>query len=119
MKMIEELYGEHYHQHVLLVDVDDVGHSGAARERVYVILTHKELTEQILDPLELYAEIAAEIKRHVSTRPRDYFISSPEEVIFCAQELARVRKKPFKAKLPVSCLFFGNIIEFVEFVKLV
>lgn len=96
MKLIEYLYGEHYHIHKLLVDVEDVGHSGTRRERVYIILAHKTRTIQLLDPKALYFAISSEIKSRISTRPSDYFVSNRTEVILAAQELAFKRKKVFK-----------------------
>ena len=96
MKLIYALYGEHYHIHIFYVDTDEVGHRGARRERIYLILAHKERTIQCYNPHSLYRDITDLIKSKVSTRPRDYFFSSTREVHLAASDLARTRGRKMK-----------------------
>ena len=96
--MIKLLYGQHYDVYPLRVDVGDLGHTGASRERVYCILSHKKLTTRVADPENLYAAIARTMKRFVNTEPFDYFIATPREVLLAAQDLARVRKRHLKTE---------------------
>ena len=88
LKLIEALYGEHYRIHPIPVDVDEIGHAGSRRERLYIILS----PIQVLDPKQLYKSVAQCIKSKLSTRPRDYFFSSDREIHLAATDLALTRK---------------------------
>ena len=114
IKMIKRLYGEHYHIWTLRVEPADVGHAGVNRERLYLILSHRERTEQICCPLQLYSGIKDFIIRRVKTRPCDYFVSSPSEVCRVAVDLADTRRKKFNVVSRQNldetiCSFMGKI----------
>ena len=90
------IYSAHYNIWKISVDTSDVGHSGTRRERVYIILAHKERTVQLQDPIKLYEFLTGHIKSVLTTRPRDYFFSSRREIQLAASELAQTRRKTLK-----------------------
>ena len=94
--MIRRLYGKFYDMKFIYLDCDDQGHDGTTRKRVYIILAYKGLTVCKHDPIELYCRITEHIQRYVKTAPSDYFISTDQEVLLDAEEVARTRKKKFK-----------------------
>ena len=100
LQMLRAMFGEHYDIHVLRCDPSDVGHAGASRERVYVILAHNSRTRMITCPKELYNKIAGVISKHIATRPRDYFVASHLDVRLAEEDLALSRKR----KVRVPCL---------------
>ena len=75
----------------MYVDVDDQGHDGSSRARVYIIMAHKIHTYSLFDAYELYATITATVRQHISTEPQDYFVSDRAERIMDAAQLARSR----------------------------
>lgn len=82
------------------MDTDHVGHTGCRRERIYIILSHKELTQQVFDPKILFKLIVDAIQSSIRTRPRDYFVSSRREIHLAASDLAirrglRMKKVPW------------------------
>ena len=103
LKLIDALYGEHYFIYTFYVDTDEVGHHGARRERIYLILAHKQRTIQCYDPHSLYDLITNHIKSVISTRPRDYFFSSIREVQLAAADLARTRGRRMKPASWFKC----------------
>ena len=90
--MVEHLYGQHYRIYPFYLNTEDVGHRGMARARVYIFLAHKERVclREGVDIYEVYRKIAATIKSAVQTQPRDYLISSAQEV---AMDVGRVGSK--------------------------
>ena len=96
MQLIKALYEKHYRLFPLEVDVADVGHGGATRTRIYVVMAHRLHTKVLADPIELYQKIAEGLKSDMSTRPRDYFVASDCEVQLAASDLAFVRKKTLR-----------------------
>lgn len=86
--MIKLLYGGHYNIKKLMTETDDVGHSGASRERVYLILSHKRKTVEIADPVAVYEKIRNFIRQSIQTTPSDYMVSSDSEVLREAAQLA-------------------------------
>lgn len=89
--MIKFLHGKNYRIRVLHTDTADAGHAGASRERLYLILSHKDLTEEVFNPLELYESIRSTMRSQVATAPADYLLSSSDEVLREATFLARKR----------------------------
>ena len=82
------MLGDLYNIYPLYVDLDDVGHSGASRHRVYVILALKTL-RMIADPRQVYARVSATLRQTYTTRPRDYLNASVLEVQCEAMEASR------------------------------
>ena len=92
MEMISLLYGKFYKIRKLACDTADQGHRGVARERVYLILTHKWKVKEVVDPRELYLYVSKYLKTHIHTEPKDYAIAEPLDIHQEASELAWVRR---------------------------
>jgi len=56
MLMIQKLYGKHYEIIPLYVAPSDQGHTGVARDRVYVILWLRDKVVMTADPKKLYQD---------------------------------------------------------------
>jgi len=67
MLMIEKLYSRHYHIEALYVSPAHQGHAGMARDRVYLILSHRKKLQKVAEPLELYQDC-------ISTSPKKKLI---------------------------------------------
>lgn len=93
LKLIKACYGQHYQIFPMQVDVDQVGHSGACRMRVYCIMAHCSRTIQVYDPCQLYSEIVSKLRCYAATTPDDYFVATPLEIQLAANDLARTRGK--------------------------
>ena len=91
LQMIYALYGQHYYIFKIVVNTDEVGHSGTRRDRLYLVLAHKTRTRKLHDPRELYKYVTAFIQSKISTKPRDYFFANPREVYIAACDLAATR----------------------------
>ncbi|CAE7573692.1 unnamed protein product [Symbiodinium pilosum] len=82
-------------------DLEDVGHSGAARPRTYVIFARKD-ARVLRQPTDLYKQVTDHLKGLLSTEPKDYLTASPLEVDLEAAEVCRIRKvahRPGRADL--------------------
>ncbi|CAE7496201.1 unnamed protein product [Symbiodinium necroappetens] len=79
VNIVHDMLSHLYHIYELMVDLADVGHSGAARKRVYVILVTKQY-RIIADPRHIYKEVATSIRQRFTTRPRDYLTASALEI---------------------------------------
>ena len=97
MGMIEETHPS-YDLYQLFFSPKDTGHSGAARDRTYVICSHKEKTSCKFDPLEMKEYISNRMIAKVQTKPSDYFLASMVEVQREAEQLAIKRNIPFKPR---------------------
>ena len=95
--MIEKLYGLRYNIYPLYVDPQGTGHAGVSRRRVYVFLAHKKLVEMVVDAQKMYKKVTRTIEAHVHTRPRDYAVARPEEVLQEAEHVAFRRQKKVTA----------------------
>ena len=96
MPMIHTLYGKHYRIEPIYVTPSDPGHTGVARERVYVIMTLKRKVEPIHDVQALYCRVAGFIQKHVQTKPSDYFVSTAQEQMEEASKTAQFRAIPLR-----------------------
>lgn len=105
MGMIWKLYGRHYDIYPIYVDTRDVGHHGASRKRVYIIMSHQKSVKQVYDCNRLYRKIAEAMKLFVATKPADYFIAEPRDLLLEAQRTAGVRKLHLKQKATQPCFF--------------
>ncbi len=56
MRMIQKLYGKYYAMMALFVAPSDQGHSGVARDRVYVILWLRSKVTMTANPEKLYKD---------------------------------------------------------------
>ena len=90
--MIEKLYGSHYDIHPLYCKTDDTGHSAASRDRVYVVLVHRQRAVLTVDIQSLYHRVAGKIRKLVQTEVSDYLVSGRWEILREAQDLARARR---------------------------
>lgn len=96
MFMITKCYSKHYNITEMLVSPAHQGHTGAARERKYLILAHKEKLCQTFDPHDLYHKISKQICERISTQPHDYMVSSRLERLHDASQFAMKRKMAMK-----------------------
>ena len=93
IEMIKWLFCLHYDIHILVCGVEDQGHDGASRDRLWIILSHKERTKQLFDPAELYRMVCKSIRTYVCTKPADDSIAPTVEIKNEAMHLAAVRNK--------------------------
>lgn len=99
LEMIRFLFGIYYYMYTLVCGVEDQGHDGSSRTRLYVILAHRNKTVKLVDPFKVYFAISKAIRCHVCTKPSDYMISTEVEIQQMYSELASVRKKGVKRVL--------------------
>lgn len=96
MPMINALYSKHYNICPIYAKPSDQGHSGVARDRVYLILTWRGKVLPIGDVERMYQKVSHFIQKYVSTRPRDYWVSTEYDQIVEATNTARRRHIPMK-----------------------
>ncbi|CAE7410675.1 unnamed protein product [Symbiodinium necroappetens] len=89
LEVIQSLLGDMYGIFPLHVDMADVGHSGASRRRLYVILAHKQHCRTLASPKEVYDQVSKRIRAACHTRPSDYLTADTLEVQCEAMEVAR------------------------------
>lgn len=77
--------------------VEDQGHDGAKRDRLYIILAHKQRTTQLFDVKEIYKAVCRSIRAYICTKPSDYCVAPPVEIQNEAMHLASVRGKQIGA----------------------
>ena len=92
MPMIVRLYGKHYDIHPIYATPGDQGHSGVARDRVYLILTLKKKLVPITDLQQLYVNVSKFIQKYVCTKPSDYMVSSKIDLLQEARKTAVCRQ---------------------------
>ena len=97
MSLVQLLYGFWYLLFPFYVSTDDVGHTGAARNRLYIIMVHKNKVRMVHDPYKIYKMIVKTISKHIKTRPSDYLIASRDEILRDAADVAHVRNKKMTA----------------------
>ena len=93
---MKRLYGKHYNFYPIYVTPGDQGHTGVARDRVYVAMALKGKAVPITDVRQLYERVTSFIKQFVSTRPRDYWVSSSYDKIVEASKTALQRRLPVR-----------------------
>lgn len=49
-----------------------------------------------MDLEEVYTQICTSLKKYIHTRPRDYFVATPQQVHCDSMRVARTRKIPFR-----------------------
>ncbi|CAE7256581.1 unnamed protein product [Symbiodinium microadriaticum] len=89
LEVIQSLLGDMYGIFPLHVDMADVGHSGASRRRLYVILAHKQHCRMLASPTEVYDQVSKRIRAACHTKPSDYLTADTLEVQCEAMEVAR------------------------------
>ncbi|CAE7725718.1 unnamed protein product [Symbiodinium sp. CCMP2592] len=94
--ILSGLLGDLYNIYPLQVKTDDVGHSGASRNRLYIIVVSKQC-EQLKDPVQLYNFVAERNRSVFSTQPKDYVFADEFEIQCEAFETARVRGMTFRS----------------------
>ena len=80
----------------IMVETADTGHRGSARNRTYVVASHREKTSVLFDPHDLHRTISSKMRKKVQTKPSDYFLADQLEVHLHAQEVARRRGIKFR-----------------------
>ncbi|CAE8611240.1 unnamed protein product [Polarella glacialis] len=96
LDVITLLLGDHFFLWQLWVDAEDGGHNGVSRKRTFVICSHQDWTSCMYDPFELYAAIAARVKKHIATKPSDYVTATDDEILREASHGALVRGVQFR-----------------------
>jgi hypothetical protein len=95
MDMMEETHPS-YDFYRVDFSTADTGHAGVARDRVYVLASHKDRSSCKYDPMSLKAMIADRMREKVQTRPSDYFMAQVVEVQQEALQLAIRRKVEYR-----------------------
>ena len=90
MEMLILLLSDMYNLFRVKVDMEDVGHSGASRKRVYIICALKTL-RTLADPVRVSEVVFEVLKGRFQTSPSDYMGASRLEVQLEAAEVCRVR----------------------------
>lgn len=85
---VQEMLPE-YNFYVIPVDMSDVGHAGATRKRVYIVVASKTMTQCICDPKTLYTRVVEHLKSLEQTTPKDYLSADDIEIQLDAMEVAR------------------------------
>jgi hypothetical protein len=96
MQMVRLLYGKHYKIYPLYVQTADQGHTGSTRSRVYVVLAHRLRATMTFDIYDMYEAVSKHLEAHIRTKPSDYLVSSRQEVLLDAGDVARTRNKKFR-----------------------
>ena len=99
MGMIEYLYGSQYTIHPLAISTADVGHSGTSRDRLYVILAHKDHLKQTCDVQCMLKHATHVLRKVVQTTPQDYLFASAQDKRLEALHVARVRKIQYQPRV--------------------
>ena len=79
MGMVEDTH-EDYDLYQLFLSPEDTGHAGAARDRTYVIGSHKDRTSCKQDPFCMLERCSRRMRKKVRTQPKDYLVAEPWEV---------------------------------------
>ena len=93
LNVVRDLLGDLYDIYPLAVDLGDVGHTGASRRRLYVIVALKGSTRCVANPITLYSKLK-EYLREVQelndcrTTPSDYLTADAVEIQLDAMEVA-------------------------------
>ena len=79
----------------IYVDMQDVGHSGVSRRRVYTIVALKEAVDIIKNPIEMYSEVVDFLNTLMEswgggTVPSDYLTADATEIQLDAMETSRI-----------------------------
>ena len=98
MGMVRKVYGRHYEIHSIYMEPGDLGHSGVARSRLYLILALKGSVVAVTDCNDIFEKISSAMKSRVATVPADYFIADAVDVQLEAQRTALTRKIAFRPK---------------------
>ncbi|CAE7835498.1 unnamed protein product [Symbiodinium sp. CCMP2592] len=93
--ILRTLLADAYNIYPLYVDLEDVGHAGVARSRVYVVVVTK-MYRVLANPQDIYEKVARELRLRFFTRPWDYLTASSLEVQCEALEAARLGKKLYQ-----------------------
>lgn len=75
--------------------MQDVGHSGVSRRRVYTIVALKEAVDIIKNPIEMYSEVVDFLNTLMEswgggTVPSDYLTADATEIQLDAMETSRI-----------------------------
>lgn len=79
----------------IMIEPKDLGLGGIRRKRSFIFLRHKFRCEYVLDVFEVFEMISSELKKRVSTQPRDYLVSSDSVRQLQNAHMARKRKIDF------------------------
>ena len=108
---LAEIFAPEYKCYQVFLSPSDAGHDGVARLRTYIYFAHQERVEYAWDLFDLHYFIRHEIRKVVSTRPRDYLVSDSHVRVLDSMALARKRKIPFEPAFWISSAIFGPFFE--------
>ena len=93
MGVIEDTHPDHdFYQ--LFSEPGNVGFSGTARYRTWVIGAHKDEAVCLYDPFHLQRLLTTAFQRHVNAQVADFLVASPAEILLEASRLAYRRNIP-------------------------
>ena len=122
--MVEDCHPMH-HFYPLTSEPSDFGFNGVARERMWAIGAHTELTTCLEDPFELLDSIRTRVHDSgVTTKISDYLCASKAEVLLDAESVAKRRgvlfdplnmnlsyiltEREFSTKCQLDCDYYGK-----------
>ena len=106
MHILHILFGDDYFIWIIRATPSHQGHDGVSKERLCVVLSHKERTICLQDPVRLYTSISEVMQHHVATSPSDYFIADHREVQLEAMRMAGVRGITYR---PETCFALASL----------
>ena len=80
------------------VSPQDVGHAGAARDRVYIIMAHRDRVVETYDVHKMFRTISTTFQKLAQTRVQDYYVADAIDLAMEMENTARTRKIPLKPK---------------------
>ena len=95
ISVVITLLADMYYIFPIYVDMQDVGHSGVSRRRVYTIVVLKDAVEMIKNPIDMYSEVKSFLNSVMEswgggTVPSDYLTADATEIQLDAMEMSRI-----------------------------
>ena len=91
VETLDSLLSDMYDRYQLYVEMADCGHSGASRNRTYVIYVLSGRYELLHDPRDLYRMVSSANRTLFQTEPSDYFEAPALELAMEAMDACRAR----------------------------
>lgn len=120
ISVVIELLSDMFYIFPIYVDMEDVGHSGVSRRRVYTVVALKDAVDIIRNPVQLYGQVVEFLHGMTElwgggTVPCDYLTADTTEIQLDAMEVARTTGKLFRSNITdLSYLLSENETAYVE-----
>ncbi|CAL1156581.1 unnamed protein product, partial [Cladocopium goreaui] len=120
ISVVISLLGDMFYIFPIYVDMQDVGHSGVSRRRVYTIVALKEAVDIIKNPIEMYSEVVDFLNTLMEswgggTVPSDYLTADATEIQLDAMETSRTSGKLFRSNVTdLSYLLSENEAAYIK-----